>query len=544
MPEGSSPTTRPLRAAGRRTALRALAVAVLAALVAPALSAPATAAPRVVESPTEVAFRQARTFALQQLAETARATPTGRYPVVAPGRGRWRTLDAASWMAGFLPGQLWQAYELSGNPTWARRAAARQAALSPRARDVSTHDLGFVLFDSFGQERRLTGDPASRDLLLTAAASLASRYVPAAKTLRSWDGPDGQVTVIVDNMVNLELLFWAARHGGPASWRTIALQHALTTRDQLVRPDGSTFHAVRFDETTGRRLWRGTVQGWRDSSTWGRGQSWAVYGFTGAYRETHDRRMLAVARRTADYALRHLPPDGVPYWDYDLPQAKPTFRDSSAGAVLASGLLELALLDPSPHRRERYRAAALHTLRSLTGPHYLAAGTKARSVLLHAHHNAAYPDAGTAYGDYYLLEALQRVQLQPSTRPALPVVRATADRAQHGHPAHAVLDGAASTRWSATGVSPRLTLDLGRARTVSAVSVAWWHGSRSATRLRVRTSRDGRSWTTARTVVSSGRSSRLETYDVPDRQARYVRLVCPGGSGDRRVDISTVRVRG
>jgi unsaturated chondroitin disaccharide hydrolase len=500
----------------------------------------------VKESPTEVAFRQARNFGLHQLAHTARVTPSGRYPVVAPGTGGWHARGADSWMAGFFPGQLWQAYELSGNPAWARRAIARQAALAPRAEDTSTHDLGFVMYDSFGQGLRLTGDPASRATLLTTADSLASRYVPAARTIRSWNGPDGEVTVVVDNMVNLGLLFWAARNGGGSSLRAIATQHALTTLDQLVRPDGSTFHSVRFDESTGRRVWRGTVQGWRDSSTWARGQSWAVYGFTVAYRATHDRRMLTVARATADYALGHLPPDGVPYWDYDLAKTRPTFRDASAGAVLASGLLDLALVDPSAKRRIRYRAAALHTLRSLTGVRYLAAGKKpARSVLLHSHHNKAMPNAGTAYGDYYLLEALARVQLQPSSRPALPVKRAMADRALPGAPARAVLDRSAATRWAAFGTTPELTLDLGRTRTVSGLSVGWWHGKDAATRLRIRTSRDGRSWTTARTIVSSARGGRLETYDIRDRAVRYVRLVGLGrGDGSRSVAISTVRVRG
>lgn len=522
-----------------------------AGLLAPPVSNPASAAPNPAESPTETAFRAARTSALDRLAHTARLTPPGRYPVVAPGGRQWHTLPASSWMAGFFPGELWQAYELSGNRTWARRAAARQADLASRAEDTSTHDLGFVLFDSFGQDLRLTGDPAARRTLLTAAESLASRYVPAARTIRSWDGPEGQVRVIVDNMVNLELLFWAAKNGGSPGLRDIAVRHALTTRDQLVRPNGSTFHSVRFDETTGRRLWRGTVQGWRDSSTWARGQSWAVYGFTTAYRETGDRRMLTVARRTADYALRHLPTDGVPYWDYGLARSRTTFRDASAGAVLASALLELALADPVAKRRARYRAAAMHTLRSLTGPRYLAAAgakkdaRKGSAILLHSHHNKAAPNAGTAYGDYYLLEALQRVQLQPSARRSLPVKRARADQALPGTPARAVLDRSHDTHWSAAGPAPRLTLDLGRSQHVSAVSVGWWQGRGITTRLRLQTSSDGRRWSTGRTVVSSGRGSRLETYDLRDRQARYVRLVgLAGGSSGASIAISTVRVRG
>jgi unsaturated chondroitin disaccharide hydrolase len=517
---------------------------VLAGLLAPALTPPAAAAASVAESPTEVLFRHARTFALHQLAHTARVTPPGRYPVVAPGGGRWQTAGPASWMAGFFPGELWQAYELSGNPAWARPAAARQAPLTSRASDTSTHDLGFVMFDSLGQGLRLTGTPAARRTLLRAAASLASRYVPAARTIRSWNGPPGQVTVIVDNMVNLELLFWAARHGGSPSWRTMALRHALTTRDQLVRANGSTFHAVRFDEQTGRRVWRGTIGGWRDDSTWARGQAWAVYGYATAYRETRDRRMLAVARSTARYAMRHLPADGVPYWDYARPSGTRTLRDSSAGAVLASALLDLARVDPSAKRRASYRAAGLHTLRSLAGPRYLAKGTGSRSVLLHGRNSPKLRDAGVVYGDYYFLEALQRVQALPSARPALQVTHASASRADRGHRARAVLDRSRTTRWQATGARPWLTLDLGRARQVSAVSVGWWRGGEAATRVRIRTSRDGRRWTTARTVVSSSRGAGQETYDVRDREVRFVRLIGLGREGARQIAISTVRVRG
>lgn len=527
--------------------LSTLAPPLLPPLALPAHGAAAAGRPNSHEASDEVRFRRARSFALRQLAGTSGRLSFGRYPVLALGRAPWRTEDASSWMAGFFPGQLWLAYEASGAPVWAHRARLRQGAIRSRQRDTSTHDLGFVMLDSFGQGLRLTGEAAPRPVLLNAAASLASRYVPAARTLRSWDGPAGQVTLIVDNMVNLELLFWGARHGGDPAWRDIALQHALTTRENIVRGDGSTFHAARFDESTGARVWRGTVGGWRDWSTWARGQAWAVYGFTTAYRETADRRMLDVARSTARFALRHLPADGVPFWDYGVPVTRGTLRDSSAGAVLASALLDLARLDPDPGRRARYRAAGLHTLRSLAGPRYLARGTGSRSVLLHGRHSPRHPDAGVPYGDYYFLEALQRVQLLPSHRPALRVAHVSANRAMPGHPAGAVLDGRRATRWSAGGSPghrPALTMRLARPGRVSAVSVGWWRGQSAATRLRIRTSRDGRSWSTARTAVSSSRTAALETYDIADRSVRFVRLVGLGGSRGDRVAVSSVRVRG
>lgn len=381
--------------------------------------APSTPAP----SSPDTTLSDGLTFALRQLQATDNGQLPRRYPFVAVRDRPWLTESARSWTAGFLPGQLWLAYDVTGDPTWAQRARARERALVAREHDTSTHDLGFVMYDSFGQQFRLTGDPGARSVLLTSARSLASRWIPADRTLRSWNGPTGQVTVIVDNMVNLELLFWGARHGGPARWRHIALAHALTTRDQLVRPDGSTVQAVRFDEQTGNRVWRGNIGGWRRDSTWARGQAWAVYGYTTAYRETHDPRMLEVARRTAGYALRHLPADGVPYWDYDVPVTRSTPRDSSAAAVLSSAFLELGRVDPDAARRTRYRAAGLHSLRTLAGPGYLARGGASRSVLLHAHNDPAHPDVGVPYGDYYFLEAVLRSGLLPARSHPLQRVR-------------------------------------------------------------------------------------------------------------------------
>ena len=271
---------------------------------------------------------------------------------------------------------------------------------------------------------------------------------------------------------------------------------------------------MRFDEQTGAPVWKGTRQGLSDTSTWARGQSWAVHGFTSAYDETRDRRLLSAARRTADFAVAHLPRDGVPYWDYDAPGTDDTTRDTTAAAVLASGLLDLARVDPDAGRRARYARAGLHILRTLAGPRYLAKGTTSPAVLLHGHHDAKYADAGVTYGDHYFLEALLRAQLLPSSRPRLrtDAVRTTGSRT---------------------------TADLGSARQVSGVSVRWRDGASRATRMRISTSRDGRTWSTARGALSSGRSAGFETYDVRDRSARYVRVTVLGPGAVR-----AVRVRG
>jgi unsaturated chondroitin disaccharide hydrolase len=409
------------------------------------------------------------------------------------------------------------AYEASGRPVWARRATTRQAPLAARAEDTGTHDLGFLLQTSFGHGATLTGRRTFQDVTVRGAESLASRWVPRVGAIRSWDGPDGRVTVIVDNLVNLELLFSAARLAGREDWHDIAVRHALTTAAEHVRPDGSTTHVVRFDEDTGRRVWKGTVQGLRDSSTWARGHSWAVYGFTAAYRESRDPRLLDAARATADYATAHLPRDGVPFWDYDAPAAGDRTRDTTAAAALASGLLELARVDPDRGRRAAYARAGLHTLRTLAGPRYLARGTGSPAVLLHGRHDATYPDSGVTYGDHYMLEALLRAQLLPSRRPAL----------------------ASRSDVDANG---RLRADLGRVRTVSGVSVRWRGGARRAVRFVVATSRDGRTWSRARAAVSSGRTGAFETYDVRDRDARFVRVTVKGPDTARLV--RAVRVRG
>jgi unsaturated chondroitin disaccharide hydrolase len=434
MPPGS-------RALAVRGSALGLVLALLAACHGPASTTrPAAHAapkrgPSIRADAAVTPLQNALAFALRQLRRTVDENPPGRYPFVAVGDQPWLTHDASSWMSGFLSGQLWLAYEATGDKTWAQLARARQQDLVGRQHDTSTHDLGFVMYDSFGQQLRLTGDPAARSVLLNSARSLASRWVPSTQTLRSWNGPKGQVTVIIDNMVNLELLFWAARLDGSKHrrqtkhWRHIALEHALTTRNQLVRRDGSTIGAVRIEEKTGHRVWRGNIGGWHRHSTWARGQAWAVYGYTMAYRETHDPRMLAVARRTTHFALHHLPADGVPFWDYDVPETQSTPRDSSAAAVLSSAFLELARIDPDASRRATYRAAGLHTLRTLAGPPYLskvslskvslaegslAEGSGAHSILLHAHNSPTYPDAGVPYGDYYFLEALLRSRLLPA----------------------------------------------------------------------------------------------------------------------------------
>jgi unsaturated chondroitin disaccharide hydrolase len=353
-------------------------------------------------------------FAAHQLKRTLAETPANRYPRETGRRGRWKSDTFNSWTAGFFPGSLWLMYEATGKPRWRKAAKKRQRGLERLKRNTRTHDVGFLINDSFGQGYRLTGNDRFRRVVVRAARSLATRYSPTVRAIRSLNNRFGtdasDFRVIIDNLMNLELLFWASRHGGPHDLASKALDHAFTTAREHLRPNASSYHLVTFDARTGRVKHKRTIQGYRDWSTWSRGQAWAVYGYTMAYRETLNPWMLITARRVADYYIDHLPGDRVPYWDFQAPGIPHAPRDSSAGAVAASGLIELSELEPDAARRQRYLSTAKRTLRSLSSKRYLARGTRSRSILLHGTANRRGGDfnRGLIYGDYYFLEALLR----------------------------------------------------------------------------------------------------------------------------------------
>ncbi|OLD58487.1 MAG: hypothetical protein AUI33_17580 [Ignavibacteria bacterium 13_1_40CM_2_61_4] len=246
-------------------------------------------------------------------------------------------------------------------------------------------------------------------MVIQGARSLATRYSPIVGCTRSWN--NRHFPVIIDNMMNLEILFWAARHGGDPAWYDMAVSHALKTRQNHVRADGSTYQVVDYDPNTGAVLAKETVQGYSTESTWSRGQALAVYGFTMTYRETGDTRFLDTARQVADYFVDHLPADRVPYWDFEAPNIPNEKKDSSAAAIAASGLLELSTLVPEGASRTRYREAAFQILESLCSPAYLAEGTTSSGILLHGVGNKpsnSEVDVSLIYGDYYFIEALMR----------------------------------------------------------------------------------------------------------------------------------------
>ena len=360
---------------------------------------------------------------LGKVAGTADALALGDYPVRTRLYDWWVTSDASGWTSGFLPGILWAAYESTGETAWRTRAETWTAGLEDCKNDTTTHDVGFQIFSSFGRGYLLTGDAAYRDVVITTAGSLATRFNPTVGALRSWSWGSWRFPVIIDNMMNLEILFWASKNGGDAAWYDMAVSHALTTMENHVRGDGSIYHLVDFDPATGEVVLRSTWQGYADDSTWARGQAWAVHGFTMTYRETEDAVFLEAARRVADFFIDTLPPDAVPYWDFDAPGIPDALRDSSAAAIAASGLLELSTLATDPADRARYADAARSTLASLCTPDagggYLAEDATGTSISpgLLMRGCQTHPDSVSGsnqcdesliFGDYYFLEALMR----------------------------------------------------------------------------------------------------------------------------------------
>jgi len=356
--------------------------------------------------------------AVLQYAAMDEALPDTLFPRTTGPDGTLLTNRSGWWTSGFFPGSLWLLYEYTGDPELRARASARTWAVEQEKLNAGDHDIGFKIFTSFGQAWRLTGDSALVPVLMTAARTLTTRFDPRVGAIRSWGAhPDttAPYLVIIDNMMNLELLFWAARESGDASFFDVAVSHADKTLEHHFRPDGSSYHVLEYDPVTGEVLRKRTQQGFSDESGWARGQAWGLYGFTMAYRETGYGRYLEQARAIARFILGHpnLPADGVPYWDFDAPDIPDTYRDTSAGAIMASALLQLAgFVEDSLQAVYQDHAATI--LRSLSGPPYRAELEEDSHFLLR-HGVGSLPqetevDVPLSYGDYYYLEAALRLR--------------------------------------------------------------------------------------------------------------------------------------
>lgn len=336
-----------------------------------------------------------------------------RFPRSSKADGSLNAVASNDWTSGFFAGNLWYMYEYSKSDQWKTAAQQWTAGLEKEKFNTRTHDLGFMLFCSFGNGYRLTKDESYKAILLQGAKSLSKRFNPKTGTIRSWDHGKWQYPVIIDNMMNLELLFWATRISGDSSFYKIAVTHANTTLKNHFRADNSSYHVVNYDTLTGKVISRVTHQGYADESAWARGQAWGLYGYTATYRETKDERYLQQAEKIASFILKHpnLPTDKVPYWDFNAPQIPNEERDASAAAITASALLEL-----SGYVKDggRYKKEAEDILVNLSSEKYLAkVGTNNNFVLKHSvGHKPAKSeiDVPLVYADYYYIEGLLRYQ--------------------------------------------------------------------------------------------------------------------------------------
>jgi unsaturated chondroitin disaccharide hydrolase len=330
--------------------------------------------------------------------------------------GKLVTTTARDWTRGFFPGSLWYLFEATGDARWRSEAERFTALLESDQHNNWTHDVGFILNCSYGNGLRLTGNTTYKPILLNGARALSTRFSAKVGSLLSWNPRNGWTfPVIVDNMMNLELLIWAAHEDPTGPFRDIAIRHADTTLANHFRPDGSSVHVVDYDPATGRVKTRVTHQGIADDSAWARGQAWGLYGYTLMYRETKEPRYLAQAQKIAAFIMNHprLPADKVPYWDFDDPKIPHAPRDSSAAAIISSALLELRTYVAAGDAA-RYAAFAEAQLRSLCSPAYLAEpGTNGGFILKHAtgnHPKNSEVDTPLNYADYYFLEALLRAR--------------------------------------------------------------------------------------------------------------------------------------
>lgn len=326
-----------------------------------------------------------------------------------------RKATKEEWCAGFWPGILWYDYEATGNDSIRQEAERYTASLEFLSHTPAyDHDLGFLVFCSYGNGYRLTQNPAYRQVILDTADTLATLYNPRVGTLLSWprEVPTfGGHNTIMDNMINLEMLYWAARNGGSEELADIATTHARRTMECHFRPDYTSYHVAVYDTLTGNFVRGCTHQGYLDHTMWARGQAWAIYGFTVVYRETQDPVFLDFVQRVTDVYLERLPKDYIPYWDFSAPGIPDAPRDASAAAVVASALLELSGYVPG-EKGQGYRQAAEQMLASLGSDAYRCGSSKPAFLLHSVGHWPAGSeiDASIIYADYYYIEALLRLK--------------------------------------------------------------------------------------------------------------------------------------
>ncbi|MCD8043271.1 MAG: glycoside hydrolase family 88 protein [Tannerellaceae bacterium] len=340
---------------------------------------------------------------------------------------RWNLRKATKdeWTAGFWPGILWYNYEYTGDPVIREEAMKFTTSLEFLSRiPAYDHDLGFLVFCSYGNGYRITKNPDYKQVILATADSLATLFNPVVGTILSWprevEPNNWPHNTIMDNLINLEMLFWAAKNGGNPELYDIAVKHADKSMEGNFRPDYTSYHVAVYDTISGNFIKGVTHQGYQDATMWARGQAWGIYGYTFIYRETGDPKYLDFAQKITDVYLKDLPEDMVPYWDFSAPGIPDAPRDASAAAIVASGLVELSGY-VGGERGQYYLRAAEKMLQSLSSPVYQC-GENKPSFLLHStgHWPAGSEiDASIIYADYYYIEALLRLNRLYEGKPVI-----------------------------------------------------------------------------------------------------------------------------
>lgn len=365
-------------------------------------------------------YANALEFAQRQVAALVENHPDF-FPIYTVG-GKWRHAGElwTDWTGGFLAGMMWQFHLRTGSPEWRERAEHYSKLLEHRQHDRNVHDLGFIFLSTYLPWYQLTNDQRLHQVLIQAGRTLAMRFQEKGQYLRSFVSVD---SLFIDIMLNVPIIFYAARETSDPELRRIADAHCRTTRETIVRPDGSTAHEGLFDLATGQFLKQTTHQGLRSDSAWARGLAWSLYGYSKCYGLTSDPEHLQVAERNARYWIDHLPADRVPYWDFhaDLSQPAPwgAQKDTSAGAIAASGLLDLSRQTKSPERAREYEATALAMLDALMSPEYLASETPGwEGVLKHGVYHTAKNlgvDESVMWGEFFFVEGLTKAVLDRRT---------------------------------------------------------------------------------------------------------------------------------
>ncbi len=356
----------------------------------------------------------------QQATKTLTLIPNDNKSIprnIAPESQEWRFINYKDWTSGFWPGTLWYLYENTNSAKWKEQADSFSRYLTPLSvTPALDHDLGFQVFNSFGNGYRLTGNPEYKEIILKTADTLATLFNPKVGTILSWprEVPNmewPQHNTIMDNMINLELLFWASKNGGDKSLYDIAVSHADVTMKNHFRPDYTSYHVVVYNRETGEKIKGVTHQGYADDSMWARGQGWAIYGYTMVYRETGDAKYLDQAQKTAKVYLEHLPNDLIPYWDFNAPNIPNEPRDASAAALVSSALLELSTFTKDSILAKNYVDKAEKMLVELSDNYQ--SKDKNSAFLLHStghKPNGSEIDYSINYADYYYVEALLRLK--------------------------------------------------------------------------------------------------------------------------------------